>query len=204
MQLTNFSGREVASRASYSPDGTKIVFTHALSKGTVFLLTDITFGNFTSDIYVTGSNGGSSIALTNDGNSADPAWGVVNPATKVAKEKEIPGRFLLSQNYPNPFNPTTTIKYEIPDVSDLRTGVDHYIPGSNRLQSGRHMSLQAIYVKLCIYDILGREIKTVVDEYQNPGYYEIQFNGVNLPSGVYYYRLETGGLVQTRRMVLLK
>ncbi len=89
-------------------------------------------------------------------------------------------RFSLSQNYPNPFNPTTKINYSVPE------GQDRFV------------------VKLIIYDILGREITTLVNEEKPAGEYKIEFKGTNLPSGVYFYRLTVGGLSQTRKMVYLK
>jgi hypothetical protein len=95
---------------------------------------------------------------------------------------QIPESFQLYQNYPNPFNPSTKISYDLP--SDVN-------------------------VKLIVYDDLGREIKTLVNEKQNSGEHEIVFDASNLPSGVYYYKLETGnasgsGFAQTRKMVLIK
>ncbi|MBK7105395.1 MAG: T9SS type A sorting domain-containing protein [Ignavibacteriae bacterium] len=96
--------------------------------------------------------------------------------------KNIPSNFELQQNYPNPFNPTTTIEYSIPIVE---TG---YIP-----------SLQII-----VYDVLGREIKTLVNRVQTPGNYKIEFDGSNFPSGVYYYQLKSGTFIQTKKMLLLK
>ncbi len=132
--------------------------------------------------------------------------------TSINDDKSSPWGFALYQNYPNPFNPATTIKYEIPALLDVRTGVDPKVSGSNRLQSSRHMSLHQMHVKLVIYDILGREMKTLVNEYQNPGFYEIEFNAGNLPTGVYLYRLSAGdpsttsgqGFVEVKRMILLK
>lgn len=90
----------------------------------------------------------------------------------------IPDKYSLSQNFPNPFNPVTVIHYSIPS-------------GSNN-------------VKLIIYDNIGKEIKTLVNEKQNAGNYTVDFNGDGLPSGVYFYRLEAGEFTGTRRMILLK
>ncbi|MBK7868346.1 MAG: T9SS type A sorting domain-containing protein [Ignavibacteriales bacterium] len=89
----------------------------------------------------------------------------------------IPDRYELFQSYPNPFNPTTTIKYSIPRVS---------------------------FVNIRIYDILGREVKTLVNEEKLPGIYSIQFNGGNFTSGVYFYRLQAGSFVETKKFILLK
>jgi photosystem II stability/assembly factor-like uncharacterized protein len=94
---------------------------------------------------------------------------------------EIFPKYQLSQNYPNPFNPTTTIEYQIPNFE---------------------------YISLRIFDILGREIKTLVNEYQAPGNYKIFFDAnstaLKLSSGVYYYRLQAGNNIETKRMLLLK
>jgi hypothetical protein len=88
-----------------------------------------------------------------------------------------PATFSLSQNYPNPFNPTTNIDYQISSPS---------------------------HVTLKIYDVLGREIKTVVDEDKNPGKYRVRFEASNLPSGIYFYKLQAGSKVAVRKLVLLK
>lgn len=90
---------------------------------------------------------------------------------------EIPNQFSLSQNYPNPFNPSTTVKFQIPKFSN---------------------------VKITIFDILGKEIMTLVDEEVNPGIYEIGFDGGKLASGIYYYNLTTDNFSTTKKMVLVK
>ena len=90
---------------------------------------------------------------------------------------QIPKDFSLLQNYPNPFNPSTSIRYEIP-------------------KNG--------FVKLVVYDILGKEIETLVNEKQSAGTYEVKFEGKSLTSGVYFYRLTTDGFSDTKRMILLK
>jgi hypothetical protein len=90
---------------------------------------------------------------------------------------EIPREFLLSQNYPNPFNPSTKIKYSIPQTSN---------------------------VVIKVYDILGNEIETLVNEEKLAGNYSVEFNAANLPSGVYFYRLIAGNFTSTKKMLLLK
>ena len=89
----------------------------------------------------------------------------------------IPTEFMLDQNYPNPFNPTATINYALP-----KSGL----------------------VKIIICDILGREVKTLVNEEKTAGYYSIQFNGNNLTSGIYFYRMQSGNFVETKKLILLK
>jgi photosystem II stability/assembly factor-like uncharacterized protein len=89
----------------------------------------------------------------------------------------IPTDFILYQNYPNPFNPSTRIDYSIPRSS---------------------------FVTLKVYDILGREAATLVNEEKPAGNYEVEFNGSNLSSGVYFYRIEAESFVSTKKLVLLK
>ena len=85
--------------------------------------------------------------------------------------------FYLAQNYPNPFNPSTIIRYQIPDAG---------------------------FVTLVVYDVLGREIATLVDEYRNAGSYEIEFGAAGLSSGIYIYTLKSGSFFKTRKMSVLK
>jgi hypothetical protein len=111
-------------------------------------------------------------------------WYQVN-ATITSVEsnpEELPAEFSLQQNYPNPFNPATTIKYSIPVVE----------------------SRDVVPVKLILYDILGNEVVTFVNEEQRPGIYEIVFHASNLASGIYIYRLTTEGFVQSKKLVLMK
>ena len=89
----------------------------------------------------------------------------------------VPSKYTLSQNYPNPFNPTTNIKYSIP-------------------QSG--------FVTLKVYNMLGQEVATLVNQQQNTGDYNVDFNASNLASGVYMYRIQSGNVSITKKMMLLK
>ena len=98
-------------------------------------------------------------------------------ATNITLNNEIPKEFRLYENYPNPFNPTTNIKFDIPKSS---------------------------YVQLIVYDVLGREIKTLVNENMNAGRYDINWDGSSYPSGVYFYKMVAGDFVNVRKMVLLK
>ncbi|MBT8379705.1 MAG: T9SS type A sorting domain-containing protein [Ignavibacteria bacterium] len=86
-------------------------------------------------------------------------------------------KFDLEQNYPNPFNPTTKIKYQIPESS---------------------------FVKLKVYDVIGNEIATLVNEKKLAGTYEIEFYGTGLPSGIYFYQLKAGNFIETNKMLMLK
>lgn len=96
----------------------------------------------------------------------------------------IPEEFTLYQNYPNPFNPATKIRYSIPQT----------VLNSNNVQS----------VILKVYDVLGREIKTLVNEKQTPGNYSVNFNAGNLSSGIYFYSLSAGNFTETKKMILLR
>ena len=107
-------------------------------------------------------------------------WKVLNYSggtTGIEDKKSIPVSFKLSQNYPNPFNPTTTIEYTIP---------------------------QSRFVSLKVYDILGREVKTLVNRQELPGTHKVQFNGNGIASGVYFYRIQAGEFISTKKFVLLK
>jgi hypothetical protein len=101
----------------------------------------------------------------------------VGPVVEVAQKATIPTAYALTQNYPNPFNPTTTIKFELPKSSD---------------------------VKLSVYDVLGREVSMLVNEKRNAGVHEVTFDGANLASGVYIYRLTAGDYVQSKKLIVLR
>ncbi len=125
-------------------------------------------------------------------------YGIPNPSSVDEIANEIPSQFILEQNYPNPFNPTTTIEYTIPTP-----------PSVPPLSKGRDMGG---VVTLKVYDILGREIATLVNEYQQPGRYKVEFGielarqGGNseLSSGIYLYKLTVGSLIKTKKMLILK
>jgi hypothetical protein len=89
----------------------------------------------------------------------------------------LPVSFSLSQNYPNPFNPSSVIRFQVPVASHAR---------------------------LAVYDILGREVAVLVDEVKAPGTYEVKFTAAGLASGVYFYRMQAGTFVDTKKLMLLK
>ncbi len=127
---------------------------------------------------------GNWILEVHDGAAGDTGdligWGLRfnNGITNIEPvSNNIPKVYSLYQNYPNPFNPVTSIKFDIP---------------------------QANQVKLVVYDILGREVKTLVNEFKNPGQYELSFDASNFASGTYFYRIEAGDFVQVKKMVLVK
>jgi len=89
----------------------------------------------------------------------------------------LPNFFNLEQNYPNPFNPTTAIKYQIPEIS---------------------------FVTLKVYDVLGKEVAILVNQERTSGNYEIEFDAPYLASGIYFYRLQAGSFIETKKMILMK
>ena len=111
---------------------------------------------------------------------------VTNPTIIQEDSDVLPTEFKLYNNYPNPFNPTTIIKYAIPQSP---------LPG----EDGR-----GGLVTLKVYDVLGKEIKTLVNEEKPAGYYEVEFDATSLPSGVYFYQLKTRDYIKVRKMVLLR
>jgi hypothetical protein len=104
--------------------------------------------------------------------------GTPEPTTIEPIEADaVPQRFSLDQNYPNPFNPATRIRYAVPEPASVR---------------------------LTIHDVLGREVVMLVDRRQAAGTYEVPFEAGDLPSGMYFYRLETDRFWEIRQMILLK
>ena len=105
----------------------------------------------------------------------------------VQTENGIPLDYGLSQNYPNPFNPVTNISFSIP----LLRGVT--------AEGG-----QGVFVKLTVFDLLGREIAALVNQQMQPGSYNVDWDASNYPSGVYLYKIEAGDFVESKKMILLK
>jgi hypothetical protein len=89
----------------------------------------------------------------------------------------IPEQYKLHQNYPNPFNPVTKIGFDIP-----KTG----------------------FVNIVVYNLLGKEVGTIVNQQLNAGSYSVDFNGEKLSSGTYFYRLQSGDFTDTKRMLMIK
>jgi hypothetical protein len=90
---------------------------------------------------------------------------------------EAPQVFSLAQNYPNPFNPSTTIRYALPNRA---------------------------HVTLTVFSTLGQQVATLVNENQEAGYHDVRFDGSGLASGVYFYRIQAGDFVQTKRLLILR
>ena len=152
---------------------------------------------YSGGVYVSGNNGNywsnrssgltenaiMDLAIDTDGDIFAASFGdgvfIANSSITSVFDKNISvlSTFILSQNYPNPFNPSTKIRWQSP-VSGWQT--------------------------LKVYDVLGNEVATLVDEYRSAGSYEVEFIGNNLVSGIYFYRLQAGDFVQTKKMILLK
>ncbi|NOX64804.1 MAG: T9SS type A sorting domain-containing protein [Chlorobi bacterium] len=149
------------------------------------------YGNVVfSSAPINGTNGPYLLAKLNSGGDIILHYLLNSAPTDVKDRSEgIITEYNLEQNYPNPFNPSTTIKYSIPNV---RNG--------HPAKSGQ----VALSVQLNVYDILGREVATLVDEQQKPGIYTVKWNAVNNPSGIYFYRLTAGSFSMTKKMILQK
>jgi len=149
-----------------------------------------TCGNTTTPPSISGSGG---VLASQTSTVTSPTSIVTTPAPTVSsggavtsictmigvngQQGEIPKEYILEQNYPNPFNPKTIINYELPITN---------------------------YVLIKVYDVLGNEVSTLVNEKQNAGSYEVEFDGSNFASGVYYYKLTSDGFAETKKMLLTK
>ena len=131
-------------------------------------------GTFSVTLTATGSAGSSTEKKINVVRVSNPSGININPS--------FPSEFALYQNYPNPFNPITKIHYSIPS----------------------NVKSQMLNVILKVYDTLGNEVVTLVNEYKPAGSYEVEFNASRLSSGIYFYRLQSGSFVETKAMILLK
>ncbi len=115
--------------------------------------------------------------------SMDVAFKNGNPVSSDDNHQKL-YTFNLEQNYPNPFNPSTTIKFTISDLPAGRQGLR--------------------FTTLKIYDVLGNEIATLVNEELPSGEYEVEFDARGLTSGIYFYQLRAGSFIQTKKMLLIK
>jgi hypothetical protein len=111
------------------------------------------------------------------GDATETGYFAPGTSEVAVRVDNTPLRFNLEQNYPNPFNPSTTIKFELPRASQ---------------------------VNLSVFDILGREVSVLVNERRGAGVYEVKFDGSNLASGVYFYRLQAGSFLQTMKLLLIR
>jgi GH35 family endo-1,4-beta-xylanase len=119
----------------------------------------------------------------NDLNDAIKAL-VLKSSDVLSEQNSIPSEYKLAQNYPNPFNPSTTISYQIP-VVDARSSAE-------------------VHVSLKVYDFLGKEILSLVDQIQQPGFYSVLLDGSKLSSGIYIYQIKTERFTDSKKLVLLK
>ena len=130
--------------------------------------------------FTAGSNIWDWVLYSKDSANVSQIWGrkkiiLLGNLSKISNI--VPDKYSLSQNYPNPFNPSTTIRFQIKDLN---------------------------MTTLKVFDILGKEIATLVNEKLKPGEYEVIFNGSTIPSGVYFYKLQSGNFTDTKKLVLLK
>jgi hypothetical protein len=106
-----------------------------------------------------------------------PVRMIVSTTAGIDAHQNIPATFALAQNYPNPFNPTTTISYQLPATCK---------------------------VHLSVYDLLGRELAVLLNERKDAGRYSVQWDATKMSSGIYFYRLQAGQLIETKKMILMK
>lgn len=102
---------------------------------------------------------------------------ITDSPTEVVYKDGVPSSIVLNQNYPNPFNPSTTISFNLPSRS---------------------------FVSLKVFDLIGREVAAIISEYMQAGNYSRQWNASDLPSGIYFYRLQSGTFTETKKLILLK
>jgi len=152
-----------------------------LSWGTDTRLSNSISGSFSPSVAIAGSVVNVVWSDIRDGNDNEEIYYKRNPTGNptgiIYVNSEIPSSYSLSQNYPNPFNPTTNVQFSMCNVQ---------------------------YVILQVYDILGKEVATLVNEQLQPGSYEVNWNASQYSSGVYFYRLQTDGYTETKRMTLIK
>ncbi|MCX6252219.1 MAG: T9SS type A sorting domain-containing protein [Bacteroidetes bacterium] len=186
----------VGKSVAITPDGNTVLISgpgHNGSEGIVWVCTRIN-GTWTpqiSTLYGSGTVGaarqGWSIAISSEAtvieggpydNGAEGAsWIFHNPTLGISQISDIPAKSSIEQNYPNPFNPDTKIKFQI---------------------------LKSSYTRVTVYDLMGRQVSTLVNEQLDPGKYEVAFDGSNSVAGTYFYKLETNGSVEMKKMVLMK
>ena len=117
------------------------------------------------------------VGLVNGYGQSDTLWVSVSTLSAIRSTSPTPKGFVLENAYPDPFNPSTTIEYRLPARS---------------------------HVSLTVYDVLGRKVSTLVSEVQNAGPHSVTFNAAELPSGVYFDRLEAGPFIEINKLLFLK
>jgi len=151
------------------PNGVRRVERRSLATGAIVVFATDADGVWPSGVNTINPTGGTTELVLS---GTDVQW-----TTSVQNINTIPHEYTLFQNYPNPFNPSTTIKYQLPQMS---------------------------YVTLQVYDILGREVAMLVHETKQAGYYSVEFNAASLSSGIYFYKLTASTFTQTKQMMLVK
>jgi hypothetical protein len=122
--------------------------------------------------------GDSSLAnIRQNADAAKARWQTIAKTVGIGDNAATPARYQLAQNYPNPFNPSTTLQFQVPQKS---------------------------FVSLKVFDLLGRELASLVNEERQAGIYRVTWDASKLPSGVYFYRLQAGNFVETKKMVFAK
>ena len=137
-------------------------------------------GDYTNrgiDIGEVNSDGKPDVVLTSDNAGLTIRLNATNITTEVSSQHELPITVNLDQNYPNPFNPVTIIRYQVPKESK---------------------------VTIKVYNILGQEVRTLVDGINLPGEHFVEFQGNDPPSGIYFYRMVAHDFNETKKMILLK
>ena len=181
--VANIDGSPHSANVILSTAGSPPQF-NGLTDGTPYTATDLYNDDATQQVVFTGGIDTLRVSLPAFGSAVyvidNVSHTLLLPSlTAVARGEEgtVPRQFGLDQNYPNPFNPATTIAYEIRTAGE---------------------------VTLRVYDVLGREVATLVDGFRNPGTYTTTFDASRLSSGVYFYRLQSGSFMNTKKMVLAK
>ncbi len=194
---TNTGWTEVYTNSSYLPEGTGVQYINFTTpyywNGTSNLLVEVCFDNaaWSSNTTVAGTtqtgtvvhnhvdgSTGCSLTSTSTASTRPNVCFGINTATAVNPVTSgLPKSYSLSQNYPNPFNPVTKINFAVPKKS---------------------------FVTIKVYDMLGKETATLVNDTKDAGYYSVDFSGTNLSTGVYYYRIESEGFVDVKKMILIK
>ena len=190
---TYYASPGVTSQFAYSVDGSNFILIGQPLTSTSLVMNRISLSSITDlqnvpsgktitiRYYASGqtTTGGWGFYSSAAGSNGLAIGGTVAPTSSGIKDasEAISADIKLNQNYPNPFNPNTAISFQLAAYSK---------------------------VKLIVYDSLGREIETIVDDEKAPGYYKVLFNGQSLSSGVYYYKLTAGNFETVKKMTLLK
>ncbi|RQW79054.1 MAG: T9SS C-terminal target domain-containing protein [Geobacter sp.] len=148
-------------------------------------------------LYTATTSGNFTVTASVQGSPVTGSATVHVPTTGVERYDQVATSFGLCQNYPNPFNPRTTISYSLP-VQNIKSKVERGGKGTLDFE------LSTLYITLKVFNVMGQEVATLVDEVKEPGYYTVTWDASEMASGVYCYRLTAGRSSITRRMLILK